>query len=46
MIVAGTPASRAAQATPCAMFPALAVTTPPFSSSGEAARIAFVARGS
>ena len=28
MIVAGTPSSRAAQATPCAMLPALAVTTP------------------
>ena len=28
MIVAGTPSSRAAHATPCAMLPALAVTTP------------------
>ena len=39
-IVAGTPSSRAAHATPCAMLPALAVTTPPASSSGAARRIA------
>src|SRR5436305_850275 len=37
---AGTPASRAAQARPCAMFPALAVTTPFASSFAAAARIA------
>ena len=41
--VQGTPASRAAHATPCAMFPALAVTTPSRSSSGDVCRIAFVA---
>ncbi len=37
---ARTPDSRAAQATPCPMFPALAVTTPSASSDGAAARTA------
>ena len=37
------PSSRAAQATPWPMFPALAVTTPPRSSSASAWRIAFSA---
>jgi len=40
MARASMPASRAAQATPCAMLPALAVTTPAESSAGEAARTA------
>ncbi len=38
-----TPSLRAHQATPCAMFPALAVQTPCSSSSGEASRSAFPA---
>ena len=42
-IVAGTPGSRAAHATPWAMFPALAVTTPRGVSSVDACRIAFAA---
>ncbi len=43
MTVQGTPIDRATQATPCAMFPALAVTTPPAMSSGFAWRIALAA---
>ena len=42
-IVAGTPRSRAAYATPCAMLPALAVTTPSASSSSVAWRTALPA---
>ena len=41
MIVAGTPSSRAIQATPCAMFPVLVVTSPSASSSRGALRTAF-----
>ena len=43
MIVAGTPSSRAAQATPWAMLPALAVTTPLAVAAGGACRIALTA---
>ena len=43
MIVAGTPSSRAAQATPCAMLPALAVTTPLAVAACGACRIALTA---
>jgi hypothetical protein len=38
--VAGIPSSLAAHATPCAMLPMLAVTTPRASSSGAACLIA------
>ena len=38
-----TPSSRATQATPCAMFPALVVQTPRRHSSGSACRIALAA---
>jgi hypothetical protein len=37
----GAPASRAANATPCAALPALTVHTPPASVSGGKARTAF-----
>ena len=40
---AGQPRSRAPQATPCAMLPALAVTTPRSSAPGGASAIAFIA---
>ena len=42
-IVAGTPSDRAAQATPWAMLPALAVTRPPARAAGDASRTALVA---
>ena len=42
-IVAGTPSSRAAHATPWAMFPALAVSRPPAVALGGASRTALVA---
>ena len=42
-IVAGTPSSRAIQATPCAMLPALAVTSPRATSAGSALRTALAA---
>ena len=42
-IVAGTPSSRAIQATPCAMFPVLVVTSPSRSASGGALSTAFAA---
>ncbi len=42
-IVAGTPSSRAIQATPCAMFPVLVVTRPSRSWSGGALSTAFAA---
>ena len=41
--VHGTPRSRAPHATPWAMLPALAVTTPLASASGGASAIAFIA---
>ena len=41
--VHGTPASLAAHASPCAMFPALTVQTPSASCSGEHWRTAFAA---
>jgi len=38
-IVAGTPSSRAASATPCAWLPALAAITPRARSSSDSAEI-------
>src|SRR5688572_5109021 len=43
MIVHGTPSRRAFHATPCAMLPALAVTTPRSTVAGDAAAIALLA---